>query len=165
MVSSSEGETERRRVDVRHTGVSAPSEVISRHCSLSSKVFHIKNISKTQLLGILVCFRMTTTLQCLHMFFLCTLVHIDSHLEVTRFSAALLVTPHCQCFVCRRCAVCSASACWFRCVVSLLSPFVFVISVAVSHSSTPKLLFRLPSLRPTVCLMFGPGAGFVALCL
>ncbi len=47
------------------------------------------------------------------------------------------------------------------CVVSLfspapLSPFVFVMSVAVSHSSAPPLRAVILSPSLTVCLMFGP---------
>lgn len=42
MVSSSGGEIGRRKVDVWHTGVLAPSEVISHHCLLS-EVFEINN--------------------------------------------------------------------------------------------------------------------------
>lgn len=42
MVGSSEGEIERRQVDVWHMSVLGPSEVVSDHC-FSSKVFYIKN--------------------------------------------------------------------------------------------------------------------------
>lgn len=53
-----------------------------------------------------------------------------------------------------------------RCVVSLslsllLSPFVFVMSVTVSHSSTPPLKAAILSPSLTVCLMFGPSAGLL----
>lgn len=70
-----------------------------------------------------------------------------------------------------RCDVCCATACWLVvCCVSLslsllfpmalLSPFVFVMSVAVSHSSTPPLKAVILSPSLTVCLMFGLSAGF-----
>lgn len=56
------------------------------------------------------------------------------------------VSTQCQYFVCMRHDVCCATACWLVVSFSLfffsiapLSPFVFVISVAVSHSSTPPL--------------------------
>lgn len=45
--------------------------------------------------------------------------------------------------------------------MALLSPFVFVMSVAVSHSSTPPLKAVILSPSLTVCLMFGPSAGLL----
>lgn len=45
--------------------------------------------------------------------------------------------------------------------MALLSPFVFVLSVAVSHSSTPPLKAVILSPSLTVCLMFGPSAGLL----
>lgn len=50
--------------------------------------------------------------------------------------------------------------------VALLSLFVFVMSVAVSHSSTPPLKAVILSPSLTVRLMFGPPVlVFVVLCL
>lgn len=93
-----------------------------------------------------------------------TFIYINSYLEVTKFSAGLFVSAQCQYFVCMRCDVCRATACWLAAFslalslfpMALLSPFVFVMSVALSHSSTSPL--KAVNLSPslTVCLMFGP---------
>lgn len=104
-----------------------------------------------------VSFRKSLSCKCT---FFRTFIYINSYLEVTKFSAALLASAQCQYFVSMHCDCLSCDCTPARCVVSLflialLSPFVFVMSVAVSHSSTPPLKAVILSPSLTVCLMFG----------
>lgn len=85
-------------------------------------------------------------------------IYINSYLEVAKFSAPPFMSVH-TVNIFSACAV----MCFVRLSLSLsfflmvlLSPFVFVMSVAVSHSSTPALKAVILSPSLTVCLMFGP---------
>lgn len=82
-------------------------------------------------------------------YFSLTFIYINFYVEVT---AALFVSPQCQYYVCIPCNV-SNSLSLFP--IALLSPFVFVMSVAVSHSSILALKAVVPSRSLSVCLMVG----------